>query len=217
VGEDRDRQHDARDEPGSTLSPSYSPGHHDHRDAGDGRERGGRLGDAEGEHRLDFVETTAQGRRRRDDDVNQTFEEDQTARPATYRSLPPLLFQSLHGNGEGVAGRPRTNRRRRAGGRGLHVGVRNNLFEEPFASATRLAGVQSNLHGARRLDLDHAETIDRGEDRRKTESTSAFDDHGSRRSGSGAHAAVEKRECRSRRSADDRAGPTAFGVTAREL
>ncbi len=52
VSEDRDGQHHAGDEPRPTLSASNAPGHHDHRDTGDGGERGRRLGHAEGEESI---------------------------------------------------------------------------------------------------------------------------------------------------------------------
>ncbi len=82
---------------------------------------------------------------------------------------------------------------------------------------TRLTGVETNLHRAGRLDLDHAQSVDRGEDRRETEPTSPFDDHGARGSGRGAHAPVEEGERRPRRTADDGPGPAAFGVASCEL
>ena len=217
VGDDGDREHHAGHEPRAALSAADAPGHHDHGDTGDGGERGGGLGHAEGEDRLDRVETAAQGRRRRDDHVDQAVEEEQAARPATHGALTPLLLESLDGHGEGMARGPRTDRR---GGRrwwGLRVGVGDDLFEEPLLGTSGLAGVEPNLDRARRFDLDHAETVDRAEDRREPEATPSFHDDGSRRPGRGTHALVEEGQGRTRGAADDRPGTEPLGVAAREF
>ena len=83
------------DEPRAALPAPDAAGHHDHRDAGDRGEGGGRLGDAEGKDRLDVVEATAQRRRRGDDDVDQAVEEQQSAGPTSNRSLSALLLQAF--------------------------------------------------------------------------------------------------------------------------
>ena len=217
MGEDGDREHRARHEPGPALPASNTPGHHDHRDAGDGGERGRRLGHAEREERLDLVEATSQGRRRGDDDVDESVEKEQSAGPAPHRSLPSLFLKTFHGDGERVAGRPGTDGRRRVRRRWLHVGVGNDLFEESLSGATRLAGVQTNLHRTGRLNLHDTETVDRGEDRRETESASTFDNHRPRGSGRGAHAPIEESERRSRRAAHHGTGTAALGVSSGEL
>ena len=111
VGDDGDREHHAGHEPRAALSAADTAGHHDHGDTGDGGERGGGLGHAEREDRLHRVETASQGRRRRDDHVDQAVEEEQAARPATHGALTPLLLESLDGDGKGIARGPGTDRR----------------------------------------------------------------------------------------------------------
>ena len=87
-----------------------------------------------GKNRLDVVESTAQWRCRGDDDVDQTVEEKQSARPASNGSLAALLLQSFDGDREGVAGRPRSDRRRRAPmGPVARRCVAMRLFEQPFS------------------------------------------------------------------------------------
>ena len=95
--------------------------------------------------------------------------------------------------------------------------VGDDLFEQTVPGVTRLAGVQADLHRARRFDLDDAEAVDRGEDRGESKSAPTLDDHGARGSGRRAHAAVEERERRAWCATEDGPGTPAFGVATREL
>ena len=125
VGEDGDREHHARDEPRATLPAPNTAGHHDHRDAGDGGEGGRRLGDAEGEERLDVVEAAAKWRRRGDDDVDRVRRGTSSplAQRRTVRCRRCSLSRStVTGKGLPVGHEPTVEPSRSDGAR-LHVGV----------------------------------------------------------------------------------------------
>ena len=92
--------------------------------------RGRRLGDAEGEDRLDLVETTAQRRCRGDDDVDESVEEQAVRSPRrrTVRCRRCSFRRSMvTGKGLPVGHEPTVAVA--LGGRRLHVGVRDELFK----------------------------------------------------------------------------------------
>ncbi len=94
---------------------------------------------------------------------------------------------------------------------------RYDPLEQGAATQRRFAGVEANLHGARGLHLHYAQTLDRTEHGRQPEATAVLDEDGARRSGRRADAAIEERQRRARRAADDRAGSAALGDASGHL